>query len=142
MGKTKVIELTKEQREELENGYRTGQTHSFRARCQMILLKSENRTSLEVAEILGGCEMTVNNWLKRYEQFGLEGLKTRPGRGRKSILKAEDLEQVKARVKESRQRISQAQAQLEASLGKKFSHSTLKRYLKKTADAINELENV
>lgn len=142
MGKTKVIELTKEQREELENGYRTGQRHSFRTRCQMILLKSEKRTSEKVARILGSCEMTVNNWLKRYEQAGLEGLKTRPGRGRKSILKAEDLEAVKTRVKESRQRISQAQAELEASLGKKFSRSTLKRYLKKTADAINELESV
>jgi transposase len=142
MGKTKVIELTTEQREALEKGYRTGRTHSFRMRCQMILLKSENRTSLEVVDILGICEMTVNNWLNRYEEFGIEGLRTRAGRGRKSILKAEDLEQVKAAVKESRQRISRAQAELEVSLGKQFSHSTLKRYLKKTVEAINELENV
>jgi len=141
MGKTKVIELSKEQREELENGYRNGKTHSFRMRCQMILLKSEKRTSRAVVSILGSCEMTVNNWLKRYEQSGIEGLQTRVGRGRKSILKAEDLEQVKAAVQESRQRISQAQVELEASLGKNFSRSTLKRYLKKTADAINELEN-
>ena len=142
MGKTKVIELTKEQREELEKGYRTGQPHSFRARCQMILLKSEKRTSLELVSILGSCEMTINNWLKRYAKSGIEGLRTRSGRGRKSILKAEDLETVKAQVKESRQRIAQAQAELETSLGKKFSRSTLKRYLKKTADAINELESV
>lgn len=141
MGKTKVIELTKEKRQELENGYRTGRTHSFRERCQMILLKSEKRTSLEIVSILGGCEMTVNNWLKRYEESGIEGLRTRTGRGRKSILKAEDLAEIKARVKESRQRIAQAQAELETSLGKKFSRSTLKRYLKKTADAINELES-
>ncbi len=110
MGKTKVIELTKEKREALENGYRTGPTHSFRERCQMILLKSEKRTSLEIAGILGSCEMSVNNWLKRYAESGIEGLRTREGRGRKSILKAEDLEEVKARVKEARQRISQAQA--------------------------------
>jgi len=142
MGKTKVIELTTEQREALETGYRTGRAHSFRVRCQMILLKSEKRTSLEIVDILGSCEMTVNNWLKRYQEFGIDGLRTRPGRGRKSILKAEDLEQVKAAVTESRQRISQAQAELETSLGKKFSHSTLKRYLKKTLAAINELESV
>ncbi len=36
MGRIKVIELTKPQREELEDGYRNGKTHSFRQRCQMI----------------------------------------------------------------------------------------------------------
>jgi transposase len=140
MGKTKVIELTAEQREELENGYRNSQTHSFRQRCQMILLKSEERTSIEVVGILGSCEMTVNNWLKRYEAEGIEGLRTRPGRGRKAILQAVDLEQIKAAVKQSRQKISVARAELEASLGKEFSHSSLKRYLKKTLAATNGLE--
>ncbi len=140
MGKTKVIELTVTQREELENGYRNGQTHSFRQRCQMILLKSEERTSIEVVGILGGCEMTVNNWLKRYAVEGIAGLETRPGRGRKAILQAVDLEQVKAAVKQSRQKISVARRELETSLGKEFSHSSLKRYLKKTLAVTNELE--
>jgi len=140
MGKTKVIKLTAGQREELENGYRNGQTHSFRQRCQMILLKSEERTSIEVVSILGSCEMTVNNWLKRYESEGIQGLQTRPGRGRKAILQAVDLEQVKRAVKQSRQKISVARAELEASLGKEFSHSSLKRFLKKTLAATNELD--
>jgi transposase len=140
MGKTKVIELTVVQREELENGYRHGQTHSFRQRCQMILLKSEGRTSVGVVGILGSCEMTVNNWLKRYASEGIEGLRTRPGRGRKAILQAVDLEPVKAAVRQSRQKISVARAELTESLGKEFSHSSLKRYLKKTLAATNELE--
>ncbi len=140
MGKTKVIELTKVQREELENGYHNGQTHSFRQRCQMVLLKSEQRTSLEVVGILGSCEMTINNWAARYQSEGIEGLRTRAGRGRKAILQAEDLEQVKAAVNRSRQRISIARAELETSLGKEFSQSSLKRFLKKTLAAINELE--
>jgi transposase len=140
MGKTKVIELTKEQRRELENGYRNGKSHSYRQRCQIILLKSEKRTSLEITSILGGCEMVVNNWLQRYESEGINGLQTRKGRGRKAILQAQDLEQVKEAVKQSRQRISVARAELEESLGKEFSTSSLKRFLKKTVDAINELE--
>lgn len=141
MGKIKVIELTEAQREELEDGYRTGQTHSFRQRCQTVLLKSDGRTSNEVVGILGGCEMTVNNWLNRYLEEGIEGLRTRSGRGRKSILQAEDLEQVKEAVKQSRQKISVARAELQESLGKEFSHSSLKRYLKKTLAATNALEN-
>ncbi len=141
MGKTKLIELDKAQREELENGYRNGKTHSFRQRCQMVLLKSENRTSLQVVSILGGCEMTVNNWLKRYEREGIEGLQTKPGRGRKAILQPIDLESVKEAVKQSRQRISVARVELETSLGKEFSNSSLKRFLKKTLAATNALEN-
>ncbi len=140
MGKTKVIELTETEREELENGYRTGKTHSFRERCQMILLKSEKRTSEEVVGILGSCEMTVNNWLKRFEAEGIKGLRTKPGRGRKAILQAADLEQVKQAVKQSRQKISVARIELEKSLGKEFSHSSLKRYLKKTLAVTNALE--
>jgi transposase len=140
MGKTKVIELSEAQRAELENGYRNGKRHSFRQRCLMVLLKSEKRTSLEVVGIVGGCEMTVNNWLARYEEAGIEGLRTRPGRGRKAILQAADLAQVKAAVKQSRQRISVARAELEESLGKEFSKSSLKRFLKKTLAATNELE--
>ena len=110
MGKIKVIELTTEQRLELENGYKNGKSHSFRQRCQIILLKSEKRTSLEIKDILGGCEMVINNWLNRYQAEGIKGLKTRAGRGRKTILQAVDLEQVKVAVKESRQRISQVRA--------------------------------
>ncbi len=141
MGKTKVIELTKAQREELENGYRTGKTHSFRQRCQMVLLKSEKRPSLEVVDILGGCEMTVNNWLVRYQSEGIKGLQTRAGRGGKAILQAADLEQVKAAVKQSRQRLSVARAELKESLGKEFSQSSLKRFLKKTLAATNALDS-
>ena len=141
MGKIKVIELTKEQRLELENGYKNGKSHSFRQRCQMILLKSEKRTSVEIKSILGCCEMVINDWAKRFASEGIKGLQTRPGRGRKTILQAIDLEQVKEAIKASRQRISIAKAELEESLGKEFSMSLLKRFLKKTTQAINELEN-
>ena len=141
MGKTKIITLTAEQRAELEHGYRHGKTHGFRWRCQVILLKSEKRTSLEITEILGGCEMTINNWLKRYQKDGIRGLEVAPGRGRKSILKAEDLPTVQEKVKQARQRLSLAKAELEQTLEKPFSLPTLKRFLKKTVAATNALEN-
>lgn len=140
MGKTKVIELAEVERKELEDGYRNGKTHSFRQRCQIVLLKSDGRTSVEVVGILGSCEMTVNNWLKRYSEEGIEGLRTRAGRGRKTILQAADLEQVRRAVSQSRQKISVARIELKQSLGKEFSHSSLKRYLKKTLAATNGLE--
>src|SRR5215210_6268547 len=143
MGKIKTLELTKAQRAALERGYREGASHSFRVRCQMILLKSDQRTSAEVATILGCCEVVVNNWLKRFEAEGIEGLRTKPGRGRKLILDAEkDLARVKQAVKANRQRISLAKAELEAELGKSFSNKTLERYIKNMVAAINESESV
>lgn len=143
MGKIKTVELTGAQRAALEKGYRAGSSHAFRMRCQMILLKSERRTAVEIAGLLGCCEVVVNNWLKRYEAEGIDGLRTKPGRGRKPVLDAEqDLASVKAAVAANRQRISVARAALEAELGKTFSTKTLERYIKNTVLAINESENV
>lgn len=143
MGKIKTVELTGAQRAALEKGYRTGSSHAFRLRCQMILLKGERRSSSEIAGLLGCCEVVVNNWLKRYESEGIDGLRTKPGRGRKPVLDAdEDLPRVKAAVAANRQRLSLAKAELEAELGKSFSTKTLERYIKNMMLAINESDAV
>lgn len=140
MGRTKIIKLDEKQKADLEKGYRESDRHAFRQRCHLILLKSKGQTSREVAQVLGCCEMAVNNWVTRYCQEGIEGLKTRPGRGGKPILKAEtDLEQVRAVVTRNRQRLSLVRAELEVELGKNFSTKTLNRFVKKTIVATNEL---
>jgi len=143
MGKLKILELTPAQRRALEKGHREGASHTFRQRCQIILLKCERRTSAEVADIVGCCAMVVNNWLQRFETEGVEGLRTKPGRGRRAILDAEkDLAQVKEAVGRSRQRISVAKAELETALDKSFSTRTLERYIKNMVLAINDSESV
>jgi transposase len=142
MGKTKIVQLNDGQRQELENGYRSSTSHAFRERCQMILLKSEKRTSAEIARFLGCHKITVNDWVNRFETEGIAGLETRPGRGRRAILQvATDLSLVRAAVQRSRQRISLAKAELEAELQKPFSTATLKRFLKKTIAVSNALES-
>jgi Winged helix-turn helix len=93
MGRFIKVELTDDQRKELENGYRNGKSHAFRIRCQMVLLKSEGRKSQDIADFLGFCQQAVNNWLNRYKQEGIAGLRVKEGRGRRSILSpTEDLE--------------------------------------------------
>lgn len=141
MGKTKIVTLSETQRQELEEGYRHGTSHAFRQRCHMILLKSEKRSALQVAAILGCCEMVVNTWLARYATEGLPGLHTRPGQGRTAILQPTDLEQVKTAVKESRQRLAQVKEGLAQELGKQFSVSSLKRFVKKMVVVEHGLEN-
>ena len=143
MAQIKVITLSPEQQTELEHAFRTSHSAAFRQRCQIILLKSQLRSSLEVAGIVGCCEMVVNNWLARYEQEGVAGLHTKPGRGRRAILRAEtDLEPVRQAVRGNRQRLRVAKADLEEALGKSFSDKTLRRFLKDTLHAINASENV
>ena len=139
MGKIKVITLDEKQKVELEKSYRESDSHTLRQRCHLILLKSRGQTSHEVANVLGCCEMAVNNWVKRFLEEGISGLKTRPGRGGKPILKVEtDLGQVRAAVARNRQRLSLVRAELEAELGKSFSDKTLNRFIKKTIAATNE----
>ncbi len=136
MGKTKVIQLNDEQRSELEKGYRTGKSHTFRLRCQMVLLKSEKRTSVEVAEVLGCCEMAVNNWLARYLSEGVKGLATRAGRGRPPILSSQNplhLQKVKMEIKRHPNSVKTVIAKLEEDLDLLMHPETLKRFLKKTS---------
>jgi transposase len=143
MGRLKRIELEAEQRAALEQGYRTGSSHAFRRRCQMILLKSQGLSSAQVSQVVGGCEVTVNAWLRRYQSEGIAGLVTRSGRGRKPILhSAQDLEAVRVAVGHNRQRIRVAKAELEQVVGKSFCERTLIRFVKKTVRAINGCENV
>jgi transposase len=138
MGKTRTIELTMEQRSALEQGYRKGKAHAFRQRCQIILWKSENRTSLEIAEILGCCEVVVNKWLTRFEQEGIQGLQTRPGRGRKPKLSTQNplhLQTVKAEIALHPQSVKTVVAKLEEELDVTMHPDTLKRFLKSLVTA-------
>jgi transposase len=138
MGKTRTIELTDQQRTALEQGYRKGKNHAFRFRCQMVLLKSENRSSVEIAKMLGCCEVVINNWLTRFEQEGIQGLRTRPGRGRKPILSTQNpihLQKVKAEIAKHPQSVKTVIAKLAQDLDLQMHPDTLKRFLKRLVTA-------
>ena len=145
MGKTKIIELTDEERAGLEKGYRNGKSHSFRQRCQTILLKSEKRTSLEVAQVMGCCEMVVNNWMKRYLEEGIKGLETRAGRGRPPILSQQNaahLQKVKAEIEKHPNSVKTVVALLEEDLDLTMHPETLKRLSRKKWLPIRSSKNV
>jgi len=131
LGKRRTIDLTTTDRQALELAFRNSSSHALRQRCQIVLLKSEGRSSKEVAGIVKQHYVSVNAWLTRYEQAGLEGLLTKPGRGRKPLLdKQTDAALVRKIVQAERQRLSQAKAQLEAQTGRTMSLKTLQRFLK------------
>jgi len=131
LGKRRTIDLTTTDRQALELAFRNGTSHALRQRCQLVLLKSEGRSSKEVAGIVKLHYVSVNAWLTRYEQAGIDGLFTKPGRGRKPVLdKQTDATLVRKIVQNERQRLSQAKAQVEAQTGRTMSLKTLQRFLK------------
>ena len=131
MGKPRTIELQPAQRQALEQALRTDTSHAFRQRCQIVLFKSEGRTSKEVAQLVKPHYVSVNAWLNRYQQGGLNGLRTKPGRGRKALLNQEsDATLVRQVVQNERQRLNQAKAQIESQTGRSMSLKTLQRFLK------------
>ncbi|QKZ12351.1 helix-turn-helix domain-containing protein [Spirosoma sp. KUDC1026] len=131
MGKPRTIELQPAERQALEQAFRSDTSHAFRQRCQIVLFKSEGRTSKEVAQLVKQHYVSVNAWLNRYQQAGLNGLRTKPGRGRKALLdKQTDATLVRQVVQNERQRLNQAKAQIESRTGRSMSLKTLQRFLK------------
>ena len=99
----------------LEHTHKTSPNHALRLRCQTLLLKAAGRTSHDVGQVVGLCHVSVNSWVKRYQQEGIKGLETRPGRGRKPLLTADqDTAAVRAAVQANRQRIALAKTAWEA----------------------------
>ena len=142
MGKVRIPILTEEQEKSLQHGYEDGKGKSFRKRCHMVLLKSQGYTSKQITAILGGCEVVVNTWLDRFEAEGVEGLRNKPGQGKKPILDAaNDRERIDEAVKNNRQQLKLARVEAQEALDKEFSLKTLKRFLKKTAVDINVSAN-
>jgi transposase len=138
MGRTNQPILTTEGRIALEAGHKNGKQPVFRQRCHLILLKADGRTSSDVARIVNQCAMSVNNWVSRYKEQGIEGLLTKPGRGRKPTLTVEaDGEAVRRAVEEHRQQLEQAKLAFEAESNKAVSRATLRRFLKVLAVDIN-----
>ncbi len=128
--KSKVIELSLDDRKRLETDSKHGLRHCYRQRCKMILLKSDGHTSNCIAVMLSTNEVSVNNRLKRYKATGIEGLKTKGGQGRKPILQEGHLSIVGAAVEQERQRLSQARQIVEENIGRKMGNDTLTRFLK------------
>lgn len=138
MGRVNRPILSETAQIELETLFKKSDNHSLRKRCQTILLKAEGRDSIDVGRIVGMCNVSVNSWVKRYKSEGIQGLYTKPGRGKKPLIDSiEDESAILAAVKQHRQKVSTAKAEWEASSGKEVSKSTFKRFLKSLVDDIN-----
>lgn len=144
MGRVLKIELTTEQKDELEHLYKQSGNHVLRQRCQIILLKSNNRKTSDICDIVGiKSQNQVNKWIKLYKKsysvLGIEILRNKEGQGRKPVFDTKnEAEFIKNVVKSERQKLTNAKAILEKELNKSFNIKTLKNFLKSLAGDISE----
>lgn len=140
--KKKFIGLDEAEKTTLQEGHKNGETKAFRMRCHCLVLSSEGYQVKELAEIFRVSEISIYTWFKRWEKGGIVALKDKSGRGRKPILQAEDLGQIKRQVQENAQRLKIAREKLKEQLGREFSTKTLKRFLKSLIADIKDGANV
>jgi transposase len=67
-------------------------------RLRAVLLAKQGYTAPEIATCTGFSRRVVQTWMARYNRVGLAGLETKPGRGRKPPLTAEEADQLKQRL--------------------------------------------
>lgn len=138
MGKVKSIILTDSERLSLEAGFRNGSSHCFRMRCRSILLKSAGFSSKAIGLQTEMSHVSVNFWVKRFLSEGINGLQTRPGRGRKPIMDSTDEEVVRKAIEQDRQSVSKAREAWQKATGKEASDLTFKRFLSALVQDISE----
>ena len=136
--KITTLQLTDSEKHDLEIAYKTGDSHCYRTRCKAIQLKSQGKSANEIASILDVSIPSVFNWIKRYGDEGINGLKTRTGRGRKPIIDSSDEEIIRKAIEEDRQSVSKAREAWQNATGKKASDATLKRFLSYLVQDISE----
>lgn len=79
-----VVALTDKERNELNRWTRsTSMPSGLVRRAHAILLVSEGKSLAETARIVGVGRRIVRLWVSRFTEKRIEGLKDRPGRGRK-----------------------------------------------------------
>lgn len=132
--KSKHIEnLTEEQKSSLNKGYSHGKSPLYRRKCHCILLSHSGKTANELADFFGVTTHSIRVWLKQWERFGQEGLKLKPGRGRKpklSVSSDQHVKIVKTLVKNEPKNLRKVTTQIEDQIGIEVSKKTLKRFLK------------
>jgi transposase len=128
-----IENLTAEQKQELQQGYKYGSSHDFRLRCYSILLSNQGKSIPEIRDLFQVSLQSIYSWFNRWESDGIEGLKIRPGRGRKRKLDIDNTEHqkvVKQALKKENRSAKQLRQEIESQLGESISDSTMRNFLK------------
>lgn len=145
--KTFISNVTIAEIAQLEEGKKHGKSDAFRTRCQAILLSNKGYTTTEISAVLSVSRSSVFTWFSAWKKHGFEGLKTKPGQGRKALLSTDNQDHVKAvemAVKKSNEKGVNLLAEVDAQLGlnEGLSMRMLRAFLKKKVTSGNGLEDI
>ena len=99
-----VEKLNTEEKAGLEHEKKHGKSETYRKRCHAILLSNRGYTVDEITGFLEVSNGSVYTWFSKWKKLGIEGLKTKPGQGRKATLcidNSKHVEGVKKAAKKS-----------------------------------------
>jgi len=124
------ISLTEQEAKELKELYKSGRYMIERKRSQCLLLSHQGKSINELANIFGVSRLTITNWLDKWQNGGLEGIRLQPGRGRKQKLFGIEQEQLEAYVEHHSRNLKAVVALIKEKHAVEVSKKTLQRFLK------------
>lgn len=140
-----IEKLKKAEIQFLENGFKTGKSHTYRIRCKAILMSFAKWDCKDIADFFDVHLITIYNWLDRWESGGIENITDKEGRGRKPILdlsKEDHIQIVTDAIEDSPGSIKKALSRVEQELDVSMSKKTLKRFLKNLSADGSDIERV
>lgn len=97
MGKS-VLKVQRSEAVEIKKLLNTNDAYIVGVRLYLVYLVALGHSSRKLSELHNISFKQITNWVHRFEKEGVEGLKDKKGRGRRSALSAEQLARIKVLV--------------------------------------------
>ena len=97
MGRS-VLQIQRSNATEIKKLLNTNDAYAVGIRLYMVYLVALGYSSRRLSELHNISFKQITNWVHRFEKEGVEGLKDKKGRGRRSNLSDEQLERIKSLV--------------------------------------------
>jgi transposase len=139
-----IVDLTAEERDELQRLLHSGKTSARKlTRAQILIKADDGLTDAEIAEEIGTCVPTIERTRKRFVEENLDCLNERPRPGQKLKLQgkaaARLIAEACSKAPEGRQRWTLrllANRVVELGLCESLSYETVRQQLKKTDSSL------
>ncbi|WP_170132733.1 helix-turn-helix domain-containing protein [Pedobacter cryoconitis] len=97
MGKS-VLKVQRSEAGEIKKLLNTNDAYTVGVRLYLVYLVALGHSSRKLSELHNISFKQITNWVHRFEKEGIEGLKDKKGRGRRSALSDEQLARIKVLV--------------------------------------------
>ncbi len=97
MGKS-VLKIHRAEPREIKKLLSSNEAYTVGIRLYLVYLVALGHSSRKLSELHHISFKQITNWVHRFEKQGIEGLKDRSGRGRKSALSDQQLDRIKKLV--------------------------------------------